>query len=103
MFGWLKKLLYIEPPEATMPYLDVPVRYVNTDDTSLGGNFPGYFRFCMNLETGKLTKGHIGGTHATNELCRLDIKIAYDRLPDKHKKKYKQYLESLKYDVRFLD
>ena len=100
MFGWLKKLLFIEPP---MSNLNVPVRYVNTNDTSFGGNFPGYFRFCMNLETGKTSKEHIEGTHVTNELCELDIKIAYDGLPDEYKKKYKQYLESMNYSVQFLD
>ena len=62
MFNWLKTLLRkpLDLPDTAK--LDVPIRYVNTRDVSFGANFPGYFRICMNLETGKITKKHIEGT-----------------------------------------
>lgn len=104
MFGWLKKLLFIAKPEnANHRNLIVPIRYVNTTDTSFGMNFPGYFRICMNLETGKVTKEHIGGTHITDELIQLDAQIAYDSLPNEYKPKYKKYLESVNVDTSSLN
>ena len=103
MLNWLKTLLRkpLDLPEA--PEIDVPIRYVNTRDTSFGGNFPGYFRFCINLDTGKITKEHIEGMHVTDEICELDIKIAYDRLSSEYKQKYKKYLERMHYNTHYLD
>lgn len=101
MFGWLKKLLFIAKPEDKN--LIVPIRYVNTTDTSFGMNFPGYFRICMNLETGKVSREHIGGTHTTDELIRLDTQIAYDSLPNEYKPKYKKYLESVNVNTSSLN
>ena len=101
MFGWLKKLLFISKPEDKN--LIVPIRYVNTNDTSFGMNFPGYFRICMNLETGKVSREHIGGTHITDELIQLDVQIAYDSLPNEYKPKYKKYLESVNINTSSLN
>ena len=99
MFGWLKKLLFIAKPEDTN--LIVPIRYVNTTDTSFGMKFPGYFRICMNLETSKVSREHIGGTHATDEICDLDCQLAYDKLPDEYKPKYRAFLEKMNVKVNF--
>ena len=99
MFGWLKKLLFIAKPEETD--LIVPIRYVNTTDTSFGMKFPGYFRICMNLETGKVTREHIGGTHVTDEIVELDCQLAYDRLPDDYKSKYRKFIEKMNVKIQF--
>lgn len=99
MFGWLKKLLFIAKPEETD--LIVPIRYVNTTDTSFGMKFPGYFRICMNLETGKVTREHIGGTHVTDEIVELDCQLAYDRLPDEYKSKYRKFIEKMNVKIQF--
>ena len=102
MLGWLKKLLYIEKPEETNHRnLIVPIRYVNTEDTSFGGRIPGYFRICMNLETGEVTKDHISGTYINDEIIELDTKIAYDNLPNEYKPKYRKYLESTNVKIQF--
>ena len=98
MFNWLKTLLR-KPLD--LPDLDVPIRYVNTRDVSFGLNLPGYFRICMNLETGKITKKHIEGTHVTDELCELDIQLAYDKLPDEYKPKYRTFLEKLNVKINY--
>lgn len=99
MFSWLKKLLFIAKPEDTD--LIVPIRYVNTTDTSFGMKFPGYFRICMNLENGKVSKEHIGGTHVTDEICDLDCQLAYDKLPDEYKPKYRTFLEKMNLKIQF--
>lgn len=99
MFKWLKKLLFIAKPEYTD--LIVPIRYVNTNDTSFGMNFPGYFRICMNLETGKVSREHIGGTHITDEIIELDCQLAYDKLPDEYKLKYRKFIEKLNIKIQF--
>lgn len=99
MFKWLKKLLFIAKPEYTD--LIVPIRYVNTNDTSFGMNFPGYFRICMNLETGKMSREHIGGTHITDEIIELDCQLAYDKLPDEYKLKYRKFIEKLNIKIQF--
>lgn len=99
MFGWLKKLLFIAKPED--PDLIVPIRYGNTTDTSFGMNFPGYFRICMNLETSKVTREHIGGTHITDDIIELDCQLAYDRLPDKYRPKYRKFIEKLNVKIQF--
>lgn len=99
MFGWLKKLLYIAKPEDTD--LIVPIRYVNTTDVSFGLNLPGYYRICMNLETGKVTKGHIEGTHVTDEIVDLDCQLAYDKLPDEYKPKYRAFIEKMNVKIQF--
>lgn len=104
MFGWLKKLLFIAKPEnANHQNLIVPIRYANTTDTSFGMNFPGYFRICMNLETGKVSREHIGGTHITDEIIDLDTQLAYGSLPNEYKSKYKKYLESVNVDTSSLN
>lgn len=104
MFNWLKALLrkLLESPNLPdTSKLDVPIRYVNTRDVSFGANFPGYFRICMNLETGKVTREHIGGTHITDEITELDCQLAYDGLPDKYKPKYRQFLEKMNVKIQF--
>ena len=99
MFRWLKKLLFIAKPEDAD--LTVPIRYVNTTDTSFGMNFPGYFRICMNLETGKVTREHLGGTHITDEIVELDCQLAYDKLPDEYKPNYQKFIEKLNVKIQF--
>lgn len=99
MFKWLRKLLFIAKPEDTN--LIVPIRYVNTNDTSFGMNFPGYFRIYMNLETGKVSREHIGGTHITDEIIELDCQLAYDKLPDEYKLKYRKFIEKLNIKIQF--
>lgn len=99
MFGWLKKLLFIAKLEDSN--LIVPIRYVNTRDVSFGANFPGYFRICMNLETGKVTKTHIEGTHVTDEIVALDCQLAYDKLPDEYKPKYRAFLEKMNVKIKY--
>ena len=98
MLNWLKTLL-CKPLD--LPDLDVPIRYVNTTDVSFGLNLPGYFRICMNLETGKITKKHIEGTHVTDEIVGLDCQIAYDKLPDEYKPKYRAFLETMNVNVKY--
>lgn len=101
MLNWLKTLLRkpLDLPET--PVLDVPIRYVNTTDVSFGLNLPGYFRICMNLETGEITKKRIEGTHVTDEICNLDIQLAYDKLPDEYKPKYRAFLETMNVNVKY--
>lgn len=104
MLKWLKTLLrkpldLPETPETLM--LDVPIRYVNTTDVSFGLNLPGYFRICMNLETGKVTKKHIEGTHVTDEIVDLDCQLAYDKLPDEYKRKYRTFLERMNAKIQY--
>ena len=102
MFGWLKKLLFVGKPEdSNHRNLIVPIRYVNTRDTSFGMNLPGYFRICMNLETGKVSREHIEGTHVTDEICDLDIQLAYDKLPDEYKPKYRKFIEKMNVRIQF--
>lgn len=102
MFGWLKKLLFIAKPEdVNRRNLIVPIRYVNTTDTSFGMKFPGYFRICMDLETGKVTREQIGGTHVTDEIVDLDIQLAYDKLPDEYKLKYRKFIEKMNVKIQF--
>lgn len=103
MFGWLKTLLRKPLDLPDHSNLDVPIRYVNTNDTSFGMNLPGYFRICMNLKTGKVTREHIGGTHITDVIIDLDTQIAYDSLPNEYKPKYKKYLESVNVDTSSLN
>nr|DAJ15206.1 MAG TPA: hypothetical protein [Myoviridae sp. ctTS62] len=101
MFNWLKTLLRkpLDLPET--PVLDVPIRYVNTTDVSFGLNLPGYFRICMNLETGKITKKHIEGVHVTDEIVDLDCQLAYDKLPDEYKRKYRTFLERMNAKIQY--
>lgn len=104
MFNWLKTLLRKPtdiPENPVIESLDVPIRYVNTRDTSFGRDFPGYFRFCMNLETGKITKEHIEGMHVADEICSLDCQLAYDKLPDEYKPKYRQFLEKMNVKIQY--
>ena len=102
MFKWLKKLLFIAKPEdANHQNLIVPIRYVNTNDTSFGMNFPGYLRICMNLENNRVSREHIGGTHITDEIIDLDIQLAYDRLPDEYKLKYQKFIEKMNVKIQF--
>lgn len=102
MFGWLKKLLFIAKPEdSNHRNLIVPIRYVNTTDTSFGMNFPGYFRICMDLETSKVSRDHIGGTHITDEIIELDCQLTYDKLPDEYKPKYRKFIEKLNVKIQF--
>ena len=81
----------------------VPIRYANTTDTSFGMKFPGYFRIYMNLETGKVSREHIGGTHITDEIIELECQLAYDKLPDKYKPKYRKYLEGVNINTSSLN
>lgn len=101
MLKWLKTLLRkpLDLPET--PEIDVPIRYVNTRDTSFGGDFPGYFRFCINLDTGKITKNHIEGMHVTDEIVALDCQLAYDKLPDEYKRKYRTFLERMNAKIQY--
>lgn len=101
MLNWLKTLLRkpLDLPET--PVLDVPIRYMNTTDVSFGLNLPGYFRICMNLETGKVTKKHIEGTHVTDEIVDLDCQLAYDKLPDEYKRKYRTFLERMNAKIQY--
>jgi hypothetical protein len=55
----------------------------------------------MNLETGEISKQHISGVEITNELCELDIQLAYDKLPDEYKPKYRAYLEKLNVKINY--
>lgn len=98
MFNWLKTLLR-KPLD--LSDLDVPIRYVNTRDVSFGLNLPGYFRICMNLETGKITKKHIEGTRVTDEIVDLDCQLAYDKLPDEYKPKYRTFLEKMNVKIKY--
>lgn len=95
MFNWLKTLLRkpLDLPEDTN--LIVPIRYVNSGVYKYYTHLNGYNRICMNLETGDITKQHIGGVEITNELCELDIQLAYDKLPDEYKPRYRAYLEKM--------
>ena len=55
----------------------------------------------MNLETGEISKQHISGVEITNKLCELDIQLAYDKLPDEYKPKYRAYLEKLNVKINY--
>lgn len=102
MFGWLKKLLFVEKPEdSNHRNLIVPIRYVNTGVYQFYKHLNGYDRICINLETGEITKQHISKMEITNELCELDIQLAYDKLPDEYKPKYRAYLEKLNIKIQY--
>lgn len=101
MLNWLKTLLRKPQDIPDHSNLDVPIRYVNTTDISFDMKFPGYFRICMNLETSKVSREHIGGTHVTDEICDLDYQLAYDKLPDEYKPKYRAFLEKMNVKVNF--
>ena len=101
MFGWLKKLLRKPPviPEDTN--LIVPIRYVNTGVYKYYKHLNGYKRVCMNLETGEISEQYISGLEIINELCELDIQLAYDKLPDEYKPKYRTYLEKMNVKIKY--
>ena len=101
MFSWLKTLLRKPLDLPDLDALNVPIRYVNVTDVSFGLNLPGYFRICMNLETGEITKKHIKGTYITDEITDLDCQIAYDKLPDEYKPKYRTFLEKLNVKINY--
>lgn len=101
MFNWLKTLLRkpLDLPEDTN--LIVPIRYVNTEVYQFYKHLNGYNRICMNLETGEISKQFISGMEIINELCELDIQLAYDKLPDEYKPKYRAFLEKLSVKINY--
>lgn len=108
MLKWLKTLLRkpLESPDLpetpVIESLNVPIRYVNTRDTSFGGDFPGFSpRFCINLDTGKITKNHIEGMHVIDEIVNLDCQLVYDKLPDEYKPKYRTFLERMNAKIQY--
>ena len=101
MFNWLKMLLRkpLDLPETSN--LIVPIRYVNTGVYQFYKHLNGYNRVCMNLETGEISNQHFSGMEITNELCELDIQLAYDKLPDEYKPKYRAYLEKTNVKIQY--
>lgn len=55
----------------------------------------------MNLETGEISNQQFSGMELTNELCELDIRLAYDKLPDEYKPKYRAYLEKMNVKINY--
>lgn len=104
MFSWLKALLRkpLESPDLPeTSNLIVPIRYVNTGVYQYYKHLNGYDRVCMNLETGEISKQHISGVELNNKLCELDIQLAYDKLPDEYKPKYRAYLEKMNVKINY--
>ena len=101
MFNWLKMLLRkpLDLPETSN--LIVPIRYANDGVYQYYKNLNGYDRVCMNLETGKVTKEHIEGTHVTDEIVDLDCQLAYDKLPDEYKPKYRAFIEKMNVKINY--
>lgn len=104
MFNWLKMLLRKPLESQDIPdssNLIVPIRYANDGVYQYYKHLNGYDRICMNLETGEISKQHISGVEITNEICELDIQLAYDKLPDEYKPKYRAYLEKTNVKINY--
>lgn len=104
MFSWLKALLRKPLESQDIPdssNLIVPIRYANTGVYQYYKHLNGYNRVCMNLETGEISNQQFSGMELTNELCELDIQLAYDKLLDEYKPKYRAYLEKLNVKIQY--